>query len=149
MRRTLIAAGLLLLAGLASAEPMQTALTADNTLYAIVPDGEFPLVEVTQRIGAETKTLIVPSTEDAAIETHPRLVWDAAAEQLFVVWHRNGEEGDEIRLATLSKDGTWSEPIVVSGCNTAHRAGLQVALTHVAPATDGEPVTTAVHFAWW
>jgi hypothetical protein len=149
MMRSLVAGAVLLFAGAALADPMQTALTPSNVLYAIAPDGDLPLLEITQRKADVVTTLLVPGTEDAAVETHPRLVWDDAANQLLVVWHRNGEEGDEIRLATLSNEGEWSLPLTISGCASARRAGLQVALTHSVPETEEEPVATFVNVSWW
>ncbi len=152
MIRSFVAAAALLLAGSVLAEPMQTALTPSNVLYSIAPDGDLPLLEITQRKADVVTTLLVPGTDDAAVESHPRLVWDDAGKQLFVVWHRNDETGDEIRLAALSADGTWSEPLTISGCATAKRAALQIAVTHVASeAIEGEEpaVTTLVNIAWW
>jgi hypothetical protein len=149
MIRALATAAVLLLASLAFAEAPQTVLTPDGVLYAIQADGDLPLLQVTRRSSAHTSVVIVPSTEDEAIETHPRLVFDTVAKSLIVVWHRAGEEGDDIRLVTLAGDGTWSEPMTISGCNTARRAGLQVVLTHLPAEVEGGLQPTLVHIAWW
>ncbi|HEX2835212.1 MAG TPA: hypothetical protein VHW00_19520 [Thermoanaerobaculia bacterium] len=149
MIRPLVAGAVLLFAGAAFADPMQTALTPSNVLYSIAPEGELPLLEITQRNGDVVTTLLVPGTDDAAVESHPRLVWDGDASRLFVVWHRDGEEGDEIRLATYSDEGQWSEPLTISGCATAKRAGLQVAVTHLPAEAEGEPSTSFVNVSWW
>lgn len=149
MIRALATAAVLLLASFAFAEAPQTVLTPDGVMYAIQADGDLPLLQVTRRSSTETRVVTVPSTEDAAIETHPRLLFDTVAQSLIVVWHRAGAEGDDIRLATLAADGTWSDPITVSGCNTARRAGLQVALTHLPADVEGGSQPTLVHIAWW
>ncbi len=149
MIRVLVSAAVLLLANVVFAEPLQTALTPEGVLYAIRSDGDLPVLQVTRRSGTETSVVLVPTTEDEAIETHPRLVFDSTSKSLVVVWHRAGVEGDDIRLATLASDGTWSDPMTISGCNTARRAGLQVAFTQRAAGGDGVAQTALLHIAWW
>lgn len=140
--RAIVAAVVLLVAGLASAERVPPVLTQDNALYAVSVNRELHRLELARRHAGEVTTIVVPGTDDAATESHPRLVWDKASSALFVVWHRADDSGDEIRLATLSAAGEWSEPLRVSGCATATRAGLQVVLTRAGEAT-------LVHAAWW
>jgi hypothetical protein len=148
MIRTLRLILTLLVASVAFAAPVQTALTPDGALYAVQSDLDLPLLQLTKRVGSVTTSLLVPQTEDEAVESQARLLVDGTANRLFVLWHRASAEGDEIRLVSLDAEGNWSEPIVVSGCNTAHRAGLQVTLTQLTPSRDAAPVTF-VHAAWW
>lgn len=142
MRTRLFFAVLLLAAMPLFARPVETALTNEGCLYAIRSDGEAAHLELTFRTNDVSETLVVPSTEDAALESDPRIAYDAAAHTLYVAWHRNDPEGDEVRLATRAADGTWSAPVTISGCNSAHRSGLELELTHV-------DATTLVHLAWW
>src|SRR6185295_12374260 len=109
--RALACAGLLLFAGALLARPVETALTKDGGLFAIRSDGEAAHLELTLRSGDTSETMIVPSTDDAAIESDPRIAYDAASHTLYVAWHRNDPEGDEVRLATRAADGTWSAPL--------------------------------------
>lgn len=146
--RALAFAAVLLLGGLGSAAPAQTVLTPDGTVYTVAANPDLPVLELTRRSGEESESIVIPATDDLAVESDPRLAWDGVSRSLYLVWHRAAPEGDSIRVATLSADGTWSEPLTVAECNTAARLALQLELTHVAVAEDA-PVPTLLHLAWW
>lgn len=148
MSRFFLGTALLLLASFSLAQPAPSALTPKGVFYTVTAEGEHSRLQLSRRDGAVTTFIVVPTTDDAAIENHPRLAYDSASEALFVVWHRVSEEGDEIRLAQLAKDGTWSAPMTIDACNTAQRAGLQLEVTHGA-VVEGLPAPTFVHLAWW
>lgn len=141
MNRTLLAV-LLLAASSVLARPVETVLTRDGGLYAITADGDAPQLALTYRLGDTSTSIVVPTTEDEAVESDPRLAYDAVSRTLYVAWHRADPEGDEVRLAMLRADGTWSAPLTIAGCNSARRSGLELVLTHVES-------TTLVHLAWW
>lgn len=149
MKRVLVFAVSMLLASVAFAERPETVLTADGVLYAITADGDLPLLEVTQRSATVSKIMIVPSTEDFAYESCPRIAWDSVTKSLFVVWHRTDVDGDHIRMTTLSADGTWAEPITIAVSPTARQSGLQIALSHVTPQGDAAKTATLLHLVWW
>ena len=129
-------------ASVADAQRVRPVLTGDDTLYAIAVNETLHQLELSRRNGDDSTTLIVPGTEDTALESHPQIVWDRFSNALYVVWHRHDESGDAIRMTTHGADGTWSDPLTISGCASATRAGLQVALTHAEGAT-------LMHAAWW
>jgi hypothetical protein len=141
---------LLSITGYARAE-RSTVLTPGGTLYAIDGSSEVSSLELERRSGNESKSksILVPTTDDAAMESQAQLLWDGATSTVFLAWHRSADGIDEIRLAALRADESWSEPVVVASGARARRVGLQAVLTH-APAGNAEgDVATLVHFAWW
>jgi hypothetical protein len=144
--RAIVSTALLLLASLARAEEVQTALAPDGTLYAVAKS-EGSRLELSRRRGDARETLVVPGTDDEAIESQARLAYDTAAGTLFVLWHRAAEGVDEIRLASLDADGWTEAPVVASGAD-ARRAALQLVLTHARGEGD-EADSTLLHLAWW
>jgi hypothetical protein len=143
--RLAVIASLLLLAGLVSAEQVQT---LDATHYAIAAPTDVPVLELIRRNGETRETLVVPSTDDEAVESHAKLLWDSSTSTLFVVWQRSVEGANEIRLAWLNPDGMWSEPITVAGASSLNRVSLQVALTRAA-SLGAELDVTLIHMVWW
>ena len=149
MKRALVAVGTLVFASLVLAEPSQTVLAPSGWLYSIRVNADLPLLEVTSRNGDETRDFIVPSTEDLAVETHPRIAYDKSTSSLIAAWHRSGPDGDAVRFAILGKDGLWTDPVTITGDVIAHRLGLQLILTRGLPQTEGGVGPTLVHLVWW
>ena len=143
--RFAVIASLLLLAGVVSAEQVQT---LDATHYSVAAATETPVLELVRRNGETRETLVVPSTDDEAVESQAKLLWDSSTSTLFVAWQRSVEGANEIRMAWLNADGTWSEPITIAGESSLNRASLQVALTRAASLGD-EMDVTLIHAAWW
>jgi hypothetical protein len=146
MKRLWLAIVLLLAAGTAGAAQVETALGEDNMLWSV--DGTRPRrsLVLTLRMGDEQQSVLVPTTDDAALDAAPRLAWDAASRTLFVMWRRAGANGDEIRLARRYASGRWAPPIVIANGVEASRSGLQMVITR---ATDQDEPITLVHAAWW
>ncbi|HVG23457.1 MAG TPA: hypothetical protein VND45_04830 [Thermoanaerobaculia bacterium] len=145
MKRLLLAFAFLLAAGTAGAA-VETAITDENLLWTIDGGTARPSLMLTLRIGdQEPQTVVVPTTEDPALDAQPRLAWDAKSRTLFVLWRREGANGDEIRLARRYASGRWAPPITVARGTAAARAGLQLVITH----SQDKDAATLVHAAWW
>lgn len=148
-RITAVFVALLLAASFASAQdPMQAVLRPDSTVFAIDASKPAAQLEVSRRRGETNEKLIVPTTDDEAIESDARLVFDAATGTVFVLWHRSAEGVDEIRLAALNAKDEWSDVYLVADGATTRRAGLQLILTH-AREEDDKVETTLIHATWW
>ncbi|MDQ3280412.1 MAG: hypothetical protein M3Q69_03265 [Acidobacteriota bacterium] len=147
-RITALALTLLAFTGIAGAAEVQTVLTPNNVVFAIA-DGASAQLELSRRKADVREKLVVPGTNDAAIDSDARLLWDGATSTLFVVWHKASADRDAVVLATLDASGVWSEPVVIASCSSQRRSGLQTALTHVPAATEGDKPATLLHAAWW
>ncbi|HYO75952.1 MAG TPA: hypothetical protein VE010_05770 [Thermoanaerobaculia bacterium] len=147
MMRPAAALFALLLAASAHAGEIQTVLAPDSTLYSIGSE-EYPRLEVSRRNGDTAEALLVHGTDDAAVESDARLLWDGATSTLFVIWHSASAERDAIVLASLNA-GVWSEPVELTTGATFRRVGLQAALTRAAIGEEGSGNATLVHVAWW
>jgi hypothetical protein len=148
LRLTPAAVLLLLSAGILSAEPVQTVLTANSVLYTVSSSSDGASLQVTRRIGDVRTTLLVPGTDDAALDNDGQLVWDSCSDDLYVAWHRQADGNDEVRLAVLNAAGEWEQPLVVDARSDRSHLGLQMVLTHARAAED-QPEATLVHAAWW
>jgi hypothetical protein len=147
-RRAAAVFTLLAAATFASAQgSVRTVLLPDSTLYTIDSKASGQL-ELSRRRGDVRDTLIVPDTEDDAIESQAQLAFDAATNSVYVMWQHSGDGVDEIRLVSLNATDEWSTETVVANGAQAHRAGLQMVLTH-ARETGDESDTTLIHAAWW
>lgn len=143
MKRLWIAAALVLLAaGTAGAAQVESALADGNLLWTVDGAAAKPSLVLTLRIGEDQQRVLVPTTDDEAIDAQPRLSWDKTSRTLFVLWRREGASGDEIRLARRYASGRWAPPIVVAEGASAPRAGLQFVVMN-------DDTTTFVHAAWW
>ena len=148
-RLTAVLVALLLAASFASAqETVHRVLRQDGTVYSIDASKPTGQLEVSRRRGEIRDTLLVPSTDDEAIESDAKLVFDSATGAVFVVWHRSAEDLDEIRLVALDTNDEWSKVHVVASSERVRRAGLQLILTH-AREEDDESDTTLLHATWW
>lgn len=148
-RITAVVVVLLLAASFASAqEPTQTVLRPDSTVYAIDASKPSTQLEVSRHRGEDRDSLLVPGTDDEAIESDARLAFDAASGTVFVLWHRSAEGIDEICLAALNPLDEWSDVKVIASGDRVHRVGLHLVLTHVRAEGD-EADTTLLHLAWW
>ncbi|HEX8620304.1 MAG TPA: hypothetical protein VF911_22175 [Thermoanaerobaculia bacterium] len=150
MRRLVVAAlALVVSAATAQAGGLQTVLTPDSILYAIDGATEDTQLSVSRRQGADTNdALLVPGTEDPALDSDARLLFDQKTSTLFVIWHKAAAVQDSIMLASVDAKGNWSEPVVLSSCSSRRRIGLRTMLTR---ATDEETgvEATLIHAVWW
>ncbi|HVE71837.1 MAG TPA: hypothetical protein VNI54_10745 [Thermoanaerobaculia bacterium] len=144
MKRLWLAIVLLLAAGTAGAAQVETALAEDNLMWSIDSAWAGRSLILTLSIDDDVQYVMVPTTSDEAIDAQPRIAWDATSRTLFVLWRREGANGDEIRLARRYASGRWAPPIVVADGANAKRAGMQFVVTHAK-----EEPTTLVHVAWW
>ena len=138
----------LLFATVASAARVETVLAPDSTLYAIDATKESAQLELSRRRGDARETILVPTTDDDAIESQARLAYDTSDDTLYVMWHRAAEGVDEFRLASLNAQNEWSDVLSVASGDKARRAGLQLLLMHAREKGD-ESDTTLIHAAWW
>lgn len=150
MRSRLVAlfVALLLFASIASAARVETVLAPDSTLYAVDAAKESAQLELSRRRGEVRETLVVPSTDDDAIESQARLAYDSSNDTLYVMWHRAAEGVDEIRLASLNVANEWSDVLTIATGAEVRRAALQLVLMHAREEGD-ERDTTLLHAAWW
>src|SRR5215213_3123754 len=103
-RLTAVLVALLLAASFASAQDTtQTVLRPDSTVYAVDASKPAAQLEVSRRRGEVRDALVVPGTEDEAIESDAHLAFDGTTGSVFVLWHRAAEGVDEIRLAALNE----------------------------------------------
>jgi hypothetical protein len=115
-------------------------------LWSVDASAARPSLVLTLRMGDQHQDVLVPTTNDSAIDASPRLAWDAASRTLFVLWRREGANGDEIRLARRYASGRWAPPIVIANGSSASRAGLQLVLTR---AKEQDTTVTLLHAVWW
>ena len=146
--RSFAAALALTVAGTLGAAETQTVLTPDSTLFTVSSTDESNVLELTRRLGDTREQMIVPGTDDAARESHPRLAYDSRNEMLFVVWHRQDARVDEILFATLNAKNEWSTPQAITSSGGRH-TGLQLVMTTVKGKTFDEADTTLLNVAWW
>lgn len=145
-----LTAGLLALSAAVAlnAAEVQTVLAPDSTLYTIAASPDKNVVELTLRKGEERQTVVVPGTDDEASESDPRLVYDSRNETLYMMWHRAGEDADQILLASLNSSNEWSEPVAIAS-GPGLRTGLHLVLSQVRAAELDQPDTTLLYAAWW
>ena len=145
IRKLLIVICLFVFAAAAAADETQFVLTTGGVAYAVdnTSRGELRLI---RRSGEVRDLIVVPTTQDDAIESQAQLLWDEATETLFVVWHRSLDRVDQILCSRLDKRGYWSDSFLIATGSAAKRAGLQVAMTK---AVANGKTATLVHAAWW
>lgn len=149
MKVRLFAAALALtVAGFAGATEPRTVLTPDSTLFTVQSAEEGNALELTRRFGDTREPMLVPGTDDAAIESDPRLVYDSRNSMLFVVWNRQDGNLDEILYATLNAKNEWSQPQAITSGGGRH-AGLQIIMTTVKAKNLDESDATLLNLAWW
>ena len=145
IRRIAVAVAVLLSAVFVIADEHPAVLSGEGVVYIVDPSTSSEL-RLIRRAGEVSTTVVVPGTEDEAIETDVKLSWDESSNSLFVVWHRTGHRLDQIVLAQLRSDGTWSEHLPLASGAGAVRPGLEVVMTR---ATDQGISATLLHAAWW
>ena len=142
MIRQLFIASLLVLTTLSAvADESQAVLTSEGVVYTIDTTSRTQL-RLIRREADQRSTIVVPTTEDSAIESQAQLLWDDAASTLYVMWHRSLDRVDQIFLARYDAEGNWTDPTLIATGRSARRVGLQVAMTKV-------PTTTFIHAVWW
>ena len=138
---------LALVAGATSVAGADSVLTSDGTRFSIEVAADRPQLVITRAAGDTRDRIVVPTTDDEAIESQANLAFDAATGTLYVAWSRDLAGISDIRVTSMRANGAWSVPIVVSG-GSGQRRALQVVLTHAE--TDIEDLTaTLLHMAWW
>lgn len=137
---------LLLGATFALADAPQAVLNIDGVVYTVDSESVDEL-RVVKRVGAKRETFVVPTTEDAEIESQARLVWDRVNKTLFVLWHRSSDRVDQILVSRLYADGTWADPLLIVTGSANKRVGLDVAMTRAT--IDATHSATLIHAAWW
>lgn len=138
MRRIALVLAVLLATG--SAGAVETVLTPDSVLYSVEQSGAQAKLEIVKHVGDVRQVLVVPSTEDDALESEARLAFDQVSGLLYVAWRHAGES-DRLLLASCDANGKWSEPLVIADGPQEH-AGLNLVVTRVS-------YLTFVHAAWW
>jgi hypothetical protein len=161
MRKLLLFVALLLLPVFASADPGDTLLTPDGTLYTIdvevgasadsttVSDSHLVL---TSRRGADTKKETIPATIAAGSHTDAAMAFDADSGMLFVFWiHRESLTGSELLFASRNNDGHWSEATQFGGRVFDLRENLRIAVTRKFYDEEAEATRSgiSVHAVWW
>jgi hypothetical protein len=126
---------------------IQTVLAPDSSLYAIDSKPGASLT-LSRRRGELRDPLLVPTTDDEAIESQAHIAYDTTADVVYVLWHRAAEGVDDILLASVNPDGEWSEVRTIASGPDAKHAGLQMVITHAREEGDASD-TTLVHVAWW
>ncbi len=105
--------------------------------------------------GTPPQLLLVPSTDDTAVESSPALVYEDQSKTLFVVWVSTTDQvASSIKLVSFS-GGQWSQPITIISNPYATKTTPQLAVTRdshqeIYPVT-GSPVThrrTVLHTVW-
>jgi hypothetical protein len=145
MRRPLLLALSFVLAATAAFADVPV-LTTDGVLYS-ASRAEGSSLTITRRSEGAREALVVPTTDDSAIESDASLTYDGKVNLLFVTWRRSTDFGDEILMASLNAAGEWSAPVtVVSSDSSIRIGGLQTAHTN---GKDSEGEVTLVHAAWW
>lgn len=140
--RILLFTLLLLLSTVAAvAEETQTVLSSGGVVYTVDHSARTS-VRLVRRVADERDVITVPLTDDDAIESQTRLLWDDTTSTLYVLWHRSHDRSDQILLSRLDAAGNWTDPIIIATGSGSRRAGLQVVLAHAGPAT-------LIHAAWW
>jgi hypothetical protein len=134
----------------ADASPIQTVLTPDSTLYSVDGERHHARLSISRRRGAEKEVVLhVPGTEDDAIDSDARLLFDSNTSTLYVVWHKAALVDDSIVLASLNAKGVWSEPVVLASCASLRRVGLQTMMTRARIGEESAAQATLIHVAWW
>lgn len=144
IRQLFVASLLLLTAVSAAASESQAVLTSEGVVYTVDTTSRTQL-RLIRREADQRSTVVVPTTEDSAIESQAQLLWDDTASTLYVVWHRSLDRVDQIFLARLDARGSWTEPTLIATGRSARRVGLQAVLTRA----GGAAGTTFVHAVWW
>lgn len=124
-----------------------SALTPDGSRYSVESSPDAPQLLLVRVSGDTRDTIAVPTTDDAAVESEPHVAYDAITGALYVVWTRQSDGGEELRLAIRGADGNWSDPrTIISG--TERLLGTQVVVTHGADDDEGGNASM-IHVAWW
>lgn len=109
-------------------------------------------LEVT-RPGSPTQRILVPSTDNSALEKSPSLLYEDQSETLYLVWQSLGTFHPILRLSGFN-GSSWSEPIEVTGNPFAPKTSPQMAITRdTFGALDAEGTLvvkprTILHLIW-
>jgi hypothetical protein len=160
MRRLLVAAALLLLPLLASAEQGDALLTPDGTYFTVATAevvssdsttvADAPLLLRARHLDV-TSVEPVPATLNGGSHSDATMAYDADTSMLFVFWlHRTSLMGSELLLSTRDKDGVWS-PATQFASSAFDVQNLRIAVTRKYLDEEKGIVTPGltVHATWW
>ncbi|MEA2491393.1 MAG: hypothetical protein QOH21_3185 [Acidobacteriota bacterium] len=148
--RLLFVAVILLVAIAAAAQPLESVLTPNGTLFTLEPVAEQNALALIARNGETRQTIVIPATEGEALDSDAHLLYDRVSDTVFVVWRRASAAGDEIVMTSRDTDGAWSDEYVVAQADGAvsGRAVLRVAMTHAKDENSGAQLSF-LHAVWW
>lgn len=105
--------------------------------------------------GEEPVRLLVPGTEDSAVESSPALVFEDSSDGIFLIWEsRTSFIHSQIKLASYLSEA-WSDPILLPGEFFSLKTSPSLAVTRdtfVSVGADGTPSRhsrTIYHTVWW
>ena len=160
----------LTLAVSASALDRQSALGAGGEIFtarmgtkvqlfpqAAGPDAGNPTLALdVVRADATVERLIVPGTDDEAVESSPFLVYEQSAGALFMVWQRQQGFIHPVLNVVCFKNGQFGKVIEVSGnpSGFSDKSASQIAVTrdeYAIAGEDGEKIVhrMVLHLIWW
>ncbi len=96
--------------------------------------------------------IAVPASLDDAIEGNPSILLDTAGDRdtLYLVWTSTLRSYYSRVVIVARENGTWGEPIEISGDPFTSKGPARVAVTRDQLERDGETVTrTVLHTVWW
>ena len=160
MKKLLLLAALLVVALPSGAQPGDTLLIPDGTMYSIQYERarEHPGVDtdsqvylvLTIRHGEDVKQEIVPASKEKGAHFNPALAYDAQSGTLFTFWiHNNSMLLSQLMFASRDASGVWSEAEAF-GEMADRRDNLRIAVTRRYEDADGKVKNgISVHLAWW
>jgi hypothetical protein len=107
-----------------------------------------------RRSGQPVTRLLVPGTDDTAVEASPSLVFQNALDTVFLVWESrfNGLHS-RLDLASL-RNGDWSQPLALRADFWSLKSSPRIAVTTEryqasAGAAPASHERTVIHTVWW
>lgn len=125
---------------------------------ASLPDGSViatgSALVIEERSAGASRQHLVPSTDDAAIERVPLLLYDRTSGRLTVVWERHADELIRVLACQLDAQGGWSEIHTIlqtgDGDQPIIRSLTQEASIVTLPdSRTAEIRRQLIHFMWW
>lgn len=166
MKRLLIAFALTILplAAFGQSADRDALLTTDGTVYTVesifTTPGDAKIhstryLSLTIQKGNDTKSTVVPSTDQSGSHVEPSLAYDNDTNTLFIFWEaaRGGALATDLAFLWY-RDGTWGKTTTLDSVDWDLRSNLRIALTRKTQTTakDGSITTMpeiTVHAVWW
>ena len=122
--------------------------TADGNNQALALEVELP--------GLAAQRLLVPGTQESAVESYPSLAIDSSSDRVFLVWEAMSTIHSTLHLASFA-DGGWSREFdaQIAGDSFSFKRNPRIAVTHDSYKRlddDGEVATEqrlVLHIVWW